>query len=220
MAIINTTYKWLYLMEPHTASRATAKLLKDQLGGSEVGHHHISVRELTDRRRTASVHNIHNYKILCTIRNPFDVLVTQWKYSGHAHKPIDEKILVARYGGTPVYNKKRKEANNYLPFLDWVIKNIEHPMISEPLKGLWKECHTCLHYENINQELSEFFDRPLALPENQAHITKDKLHWSNYWVNVDGAIILDKLLYKYDHFLKTFNYNIKWADGGPFCSLC
>ena len=103
MAVINHTQKWIYLMEPHTGSRVVADYLVKNLGGSQIGHHHIALSELTNRNRQhVSAKQVQDYKVIATVRNPFDMLVTKWKYSGHGGLNRKRAETIARHTGTPV----------------------------------------------------------------------------------------------------------------------
>ncbi|MHA2264764.1 MAG: hypothetical protein ACXAEN_20425 [Candidatus Thorarchaeota archaeon] len=72
MAVTQRRQNWVYLFEPHTASRATQRLLKT-IGGEKVGGHHDrldNIRKIVGRNRKMDV--------IVTVRNPIDVLVTKW----------------------------------------------------------------------------------------------------------------------------------------------
>lgn len=72
MAVIQRREKWLYLFEPHTASRTTQRLLR-AMGGEKVGGHHANREGL---RRHIPVRQ--RMDVIVTVRNPIDVLVTKW----------------------------------------------------------------------------------------------------------------------------------------------
>jgi len=82
MAVINHTKKWIFLMEPHTASRAVAAALVTQAGGANFGHHHMDTERMVQRdRQMISPKKLAEYTIISTVRNPFDMLITRWKAS-------------------------------------------------------------------------------------------------------------------------------------------
>lgn len=212
MAIINPQKKWIYLMEPHTGSRATGIMLQEQCQGSNLGHHHIGIAELTDFRRTRSVpRNLQNYNIICTVRNPFDVLITKWLQSGFSHNP-DSEVLIARSRGNESVYSKNKRASNYKPFLSWVMENIDtpHDQVMIPLKGLWQECNTFVYYEHLHEDLNTVFGRKLSLPFDRKHVTLDKQPWERYWRVPEAAEVISLLSVIYDEFMSFFGYKLFW----------
>jgi hypothetical protein len=215
MAVLNQQQKWIYLMEPHTASRAVSKALMYQLECGEFGHHHIGIPELTDRRRTPTLHNIHRWDICCTVRNPFDVLVTQYKYTGVAEKPLTKEQLQRKYGHDKrLLAKKSNQANQYTPFVDWVNSGInkfqEH--VCTPLRGLWKESNNVCYYEHLNDDINTMFNKRLTLPHNQAHVTKGKRHWSEWWTGDEQKKALQLLIPIYSEFLTYYGYSVEWDE--------
>jgi len=74
MALINTNKRWMYLLEPHTASRATSKALL-RFGFVEVGGWHSKVGPLQE---AGMIPDVSDYEIGVTLRNPIDVLITRW----------------------------------------------------------------------------------------------------------------------------------------------
>ena len=74
MAVIHRRQKWMYLFEPHTASRATQRVLIS-IGGMQCGAHHDGVTQMRTRLRQQ---HITEYDIAATVRNPIDALVTRY----------------------------------------------------------------------------------------------------------------------------------------------
>jgi hypothetical protein len=77
MAVVNDQYKYIFLAEAHTASQAIAKALIDQHQSRRAGRHHAPVAELMDKRYIQP-HWRQNYNAFCVVRNPADLLVTEW----------------------------------------------------------------------------------------------------------------------------------------------
>jgi len=180
MAIVNVHQKWIYLMEPHTASRAVNDYLMANKMGSKIGHHHIGIPELTDRRRQHITVDISQYKIICTVRNPFDVLVTQWKHS-------QQKV----------------------EFIEWMEKAVNSDTLAAtPLMGLWRQCNTFVYYEHLNEDLSTVFGRKIELDRNPAHKTEGKRPWLDYWCQ--DLKLLDTLYAKYSEFNSMFGYRLTY----------
>lgn len=74
MALINTNKEWIYLLEPHTASRSTSSALR-RFGFVEVGGWHAKLQPLYEQGK---IPDPTHYEIGVTVRNPLDVLVTRW----------------------------------------------------------------------------------------------------------------------------------------------
>jgi len=202
MALINVQQKWIYLFEPHTASRATDKLLREEGGASTLGHHHIDVDELTNwRREHISTKDIKEYQIICTIRNPFDVLITKWRVSPGRNGPFEK----------------------------WAWDNRDHVLVATPLRGLWKSAEIWCYYEDLEEDLRWVFGRrtndpkndDFRLPYNQAHKTQGKNPWTTYFKSDDSKRIMEYLMNRqYGGFMKRFGYNIDIEeDGRMICNI-
>lgn len=77
MAIANDKWNFIFLAEPHTASRATRDALLKLEGSYNAGSHHSDIKTLLHQkhlhRRKRS-----RYTTFCTVRNPADILTTLW----------------------------------------------------------------------------------------------------------------------------------------------
>jgi hypothetical protein len=80
MAVANEKWKFVFLAEPHTASRAVRDALLKLDGSYKAGSHHISMEALLNykslRRRSRK-----HYTTFCVVRNPADIMVTIWLQS-------------------------------------------------------------------------------------------------------------------------------------------
>lgn len=189
MALHNIQDQWIYLMEPHTASRATVSVLT-KLGGSQIGSHHHSLKQLTGRDRR-EVANLDNYDIIaCTVRNPFDVLVTRWRFG-------------------PGKND---------PFYEWAWDNRDHPIVADPLRGLWKEANSWIYYEHLQPDLEYVFGTEIDLGYDLNHKTDSKEHWSTYYT--DDQELWDYLMDgQYGQFCAMFGYHFHQSEGSLHCSV-
>lgn len=178
MAVINQLERWLFLCEPHTASRACSLSLS-QIGGSrEIAQHHASLFDLTNphAQGTIPLERLLRYNIVSVVRNPLDVLVTRWLTSLQETWP---------------------------DFGVWLRTNIHEGTIRRPLHhGLWQDSNTVCYYEHLQDDLNHVFDRDVLLLYNRAHKTKRKQHWSEYY---DDSL-LDLVLLYYQGFLDHFGY--------------
>ena len=153
MAVINYNRKFVYLFEPHTASRATQLTLKrDVADTSIVGHHHIAMEHLTAIRRQHIVpRRTKDFKVITTVRNPFDTLVTRWLHGEHKRKSIEEFVDLC-----------------------W-----DHEAMA-PARGLYKEASLFCWYEHLQNDLRWMFKTPgLDLGWNPLHKTEGKKPWQD-----------------------------------------
>lgn len=200
MAVINPTDKWIYLMEPHTASRAVMKMLKEHLGGSQVGHHHVGIAELTNwRRQHVDPRTIKAYDILCTVRNPFDVLVTRWRVGQGRHQS----------------------------FLEWGWQNREHIAVGFPLRGLYTDANSICYYEDLEDDIrwcfglleSEKAQDGVRLPYNQGHKTRGKEGWADMYYKDDFKLFEYLMKNKYGAFCRRYGYEIEPQHKSLTCSI-
>lgn len=185
MAAINYNRKFIYLFEPYCASRTTLKLLKGQVAGtSEVGHHHITLDHLTDwRRQHINPKRTKDFRVVTTVRNPFDILVTQWMKSVHRHEKIDYFIHINRASS---------------------------PM--DPAFGLYKDAAHFCWYEDLENDLRWMFtDLDLTLEYDDAHKTKEKKPWQEYF----NPELIDMLSKRpaWIAYMERFGYRV-YSDGG------
>ncbi len=155
MAVINYGLKFIYLFEPHAASRATQEALRAHVKGTAVvGHHHIAMEHLTSTQRQHIVpRRIKDFKVVTTVRNPFDTLITRWQHGQHKDKSLEEFVDVA-----------------------W-----EHEVLA-PAKGLYQEASQFCWYERLQHDLRWMFNRPdLDLGWNPLHKTEGKKPWQEYY---------------------------------------
>ena len=175
MAVINREQKWLFLCEPHTASRATSKALLTLDGCEEIAHHHAT---LTDITKTTPIEYFIGFNIVYTVRNPLDVLVTNWSISS---------------------NSRREEWT----FEQWLTHSINTPTVNLPLhRGLWQQCNIVSYYEHLQDDLNYIFGCKIPLEYDEKHITQHKRHWSSYYSDKS----LDLILLYYQSFLDHYGY--------------
>ena len=84
MALVNTTRKFIYLFEPHTASRATELALAQVYGSKVTGNRHAGIRELISDGYITQIQAA-EYRIVCTVRNPLDTYITRWMIKSNRH---------------------------------------------------------------------------------------------------------------------------------------
>lgn len=195
MAIINRQEKWIYLGQPHTASRATSDALLKLDGCETIGHHHSSLLDLTkpDKDKTIEPQPLEtylDYNVICTVRNPLDVIVTHY------------------------WSSRNSRREPWLTFDQWVRSVLYTPPIAFPLyRELWMHANTFVYYEHLQSDLNYVLDRNVPLEKNPQHVTRHKEHWLTYY----SEELLDMVLMFQQPFMNLFGYNIEedgtvWID--------
>jgi hypothetical protein len=194
MALYNRDLKFIYLAEPHTASRATFDAIEKSLPGTaKIGHHHISIAEMTNWRR---VHLRQTDVVKCTVvtnvRNPLDTVVTRWK-----HGPFKD-----------------------VSFWRVLTEHQNNVSISDPGMGLYREAEFFCWYEALELDLQWMFNRDgLRLQRNPEHITEGKHPWQEYYRG--QRELVDTMVELYKAYLDKFGYQIGWDEDEdiPTCKL-
>lgn len=190
MALYNRELKFIYLFEPHTASRAILHHLPKYVPKTaQIPHHHIGIQEMTNwRKQLLRPKDALEARIVCTVRNPLDTLITRWRVSSFQHVSFQR-------------------------FFD---NNKEHHQITEPGMGLFREAEYHCYYEDLEDDLRWMFNRPeLELGWNEDHKTKDKEPWYTYY----SYDMVEYLKDVYKQYLNQFGYQISFRDGRPFCEI-
>jgi len=182
MAVVNHSKKWLYLMEPHTASRAVTEVLLNQLGGSKCGHHHISIDHLTRRDRCEiPAKKIGDYRVVTTVRNPFDMLVTRFA------------------------PQTRHDTN----FGEWVRERLDKDIGGPlPSAGLEATASHFVYYEHLVDDLQMTFGEYIDLDWNQKHKTIGKQPWYHYYENDEELVNL--LSNHWSGYLSKYGYEVAY----------
>lgn len=184
MAVIHKRKKWVYLFEPRTASRATERLLLTLSGCQKHGAHHDGLPQVRPR-----IHNIDDFYVGVTVRNPIDVLVTEYVKDSRDHS-----------------------------FDEW-IKTIGNHHVPEPLTGLWRGGNTFCWYENLQEDLRHMFQnmvRTSSRPDFDLDFVKtDKTVDKQPWWTYPSEETLNALLVRYKPFLDRFGYEFYREGGEP-----
>lgn len=118
MAVVSDKYKYIFLAEPHCASRSMRDALKEQHGATEIGHHHVTrvhlnARENINLRRQ-------RYTYFSVVRHPFDVILTGY-YFTRREIPFSEYLRVKlEHGLRYVHDSKVLPCDKYLHFERWI----------------------------------------------------------------------------------------------------
>jgi hypothetical protein len=176
MTMFNREIQSVYLAEPHTASRAVKRALLKQGGWEYFKPHHASIADLLETNQITV--NELTWRFLVTLRNPLDVLVTQWRYSSF------QKGTFAAYLG----EMKGK------------------PEIEFPMRGYWKDATHFLYYEHLSEDWRYFFPKGPPLEHIVTDRTDRKGHWSDHYKDIPSWV--EYLLDRYSSFCHTFGYRI------------
>lgn len=175
--MLNRERQLALIAEPHTASRATRFALEATEGWEYVKPHHCDLAKLKDKHGVTDA-----WTLLCTVRNPFDVLITKWRHS-----------------------------NNQFNTLDcYLTANRDKPEIDLPLRGLWRDAHLFLYYEHLNEDWEWFFPEAAQIEHHAHHVTRDKQPWQSYYKDIPNWV--EYLLDKWKSFLENFGYQIDPAS--------
>jgi len=186
MALINTNRQWIYLLEPHTASRSTSIALQ-KLGFISVGGWHAKLAPLHE---AGMIPDPTDYEVGVTVRNPIDVLITKWLKG----RPKKISLWDWMRETDPVY--------------------FRHPLMGLWKTGTtfcWFEHLTeDLQYVFNNPTITVDFD-PTHKCREDASLAKRP--WWKY-VQEDHRV-LDKALRMYGDFMKVFGYHYAEWNGRP-----
>lgn len=160
MAVANGRWNFIFLAEPHTASRAVRDALLKLDGSYKVGSHHIGMgailnyRMLQHRKRS-------RYTTFCTVRNPADILATLWVLKPERERELETFAQYIRRWGV-----KKPD-----PFF------FRHA----------KTADRVIRYENLQEELN-FLLHEIGAPTVKLDTvgpTADKAPWFRYYTPPD-----------------------------------
>ena len=172
MAVINDKYKFMFLCEPHTASRSTRDALMQLETSRETSqYHHINVAR--------AIHNHYltpeqasEYYLFATIRDPHDLLVTKWFISnglGRRSRPL-----------SPAGLEKRRVA--FFEFIKGHIKTLKDNTI---FWRFYRDVNTFVRFEHleqgINQILISLGAPTISLDYKREYKTDGKTQWQDEW---------------------------------------
>jgi hypothetical protein len=104
MAVINHKYRFVFLAEPYTGSRAVRDALCGLDGSVETnGDHHLGLRGCVDGG-WLSHNEAEAYTVFSTIRDPHDILVSRWLYHNHQRSFFDVFVAKARRSEQTTYS--------------------------------------------------------------------------------------------------------------------
>ncbi len=163
MAVVNDKRRFIFLAEPHTASRAVRDALLKVEGSYKAGSHHLPIGEILKRTR----HRKRSYyTTFSVVRNPADIMVSLWlqssMYKNHTELLAD---YIRRWG-------KRKPT----PFF------FRHANDSDCI----------IHYENLQDELNSLLQK-LQAQSIQLEVvggTEGKAPWFRYYSASDLCFML------------------------------
>ena len=159
MAVWNPKYNYLFLCEPHAASRSSVEALLTHDESREIGHHHIGIPEIRQKTLVPR-QRLKDALSFETFRNPYDLLVTRWFYHDRRRHSFADYMRICwehgQIGGT----------------LFWRTKGVKRYAAHEVLQG------------SINELLAEVNAPPVTLPF--VGVTKDKPKW---WTLYDKELL-------------------------------
>lgn len=159
MAVWNRKYGYLFLCEPHTASRSTLDALLTHDESQEIGHHHVGIPEI-HQKSLIPRQQLKNALTFSTLRNPYDLLVTRWFYHDRCRHKFADYVRISHehetIGGT----------------IFWRTKGVKRHSFHELLPG------------SINELLAEVNAPPVQL--SRRGVTEGKPKW---WTLYDKELL-------------------------------
>lgn len=158
MAVINDKYKFIFFCEPHTASRTVRDGLMTLEGSRETSaYHHINL-DRAIHNRFIRRHEVPSYFMFATIRDPHDLITTDWLIKTAQRKPLRQFMVDSHPG-------MQKDDTLFWRFL--------------------KDIHVFIRYETIQASVDKVLRAVQApavvLDYNPKYKTQDKKHWTEYW---------------------------------------
>lgn len=160
--------KLIFLEHPRTASTSVRHVLQ-QVGGKP-------------HKRHVTLAPRHREKTVCTVRNPYDLLVSWWL------------IIGGRQG--------------FKTFADFVVKCRDPFMVRNEKLFYFLETDYVMRFETLEQDLNTLLRkhkiRKVKLPKYNT--TKDKKHYTEYYDDVIRALVTAR----FEEEIKRFGY--EWND--------
>jgi hypothetical protein len=158
MAVINDKYRFMFLCEPHTASRTIRDALMKLEGSRETStYHHCDVRRALHNNYLTQG-QVSDYGYFATIRDPHDLLVTKWFIT----TPRRDDFYKFLRG----HKKNLKNGTLFWRFLDSVTHMIRYEKLEE----------------GLNQVLAKYNAPLVELPEAKPdYKTPGKTTWQDEW---------------------------------------
>lgn len=135
----------VYMAVPRTASRSVAQFLRRehaaQITGRKGmgGHHGISGPDLQDCKHLG-------YRIICPVRNPWDVIVSWWHHNRNWFGPTNAEF--AKFVGRFPIDGRNKYLYEGRLYWSWA-----------------QHATRIVRYENLRQDLGRLLQVPINLPE-------------------------------------------------------
>ena len=168
MAVANEKWQFVFLAEPHTASRAVRDALLTIPGTYKAGSHHISMAAMLNYKNLRH-RNRDYYTTFCVVRNPADIMVTIWLQS-YEYTKQGQTLgdFIRRFGAnkpTAYFFKHAPTANEVLRYedleggLNCLLRSIHAPSVVLDTVGQTKDKGPWFRYytiEDLEYVLSNF----------------------------------------------------------------
>lgn len=173
--IINHEHKFMFFAEPHTASRACARMLEKIPGSEHVAHHHVAKVYLLDNKLIPES----GYLSFSVVRDPRDIIATKIAHAiynrNHAAAVLDPVPTDAEF-----VERYVKQACN-IPRKPFFYHNdMDHT----------------LRYKNLDAEMEELLHwlGIASLPGLELFgMTKEKRQWFKYYTAKQMRLMLDNI---------------------------
>ncbi len=155
MSLVNHERKFVYVFEPHTASRATELALLQLDGSQTIGNRHAGVRELIEGKYITK-EQASKYRIVCTVRNPLDTFITRWKI--RKERRIETMVNDIQNGSTSLHGLGLWSSATDVVWYEYLDEDMQSlfgvtmPEIDPTHKSKYKKERWQAYYTNINLE--------------------------------------------------------------------
>lgn len=185
MAVWNPKYGYLFLCEPHAASRSTVEGLLTQDESREIGHHHVGLPEIRQKSLIPR-QQLQEALTFAIIRNPYDLLVTRWFYHDKRRHEFGDYVRISweheQIGGTLFWRTKgvkRYATHELLPgSLNELLAGVNAPPVTLLRRGITRDKpkwwtlydkelldYVTQHFEDVGRyNYTCFWDNGLGIP--------------------------------------------------------
>ncbi len=169
MAVLSERWSYLYLLAPRTASTATADTLVKQGAGEWIPPDDIEVDgEIVVQRKHSTTGDLIDYGLLpedrvrdlfvfCTVRNPFDSLVSLWSKKRSEYQPLldDPDSFVNRLPG---FRDDMEFVLNHT-FSEWVEERLSDAKPTSMYDGFVEHADAVMRFERLDRDFPQVMRR-------------------------------------------------------------
>jgi chondroitin 4-sulfotransferase 11 len=186
--MIDDKHKFIFIHIPKTGGTSIEKAFKKRIKG---GHKHLTLFDYENELKT----EIEKYFVFSVIRNPWDRLVSYWKYrQGKRHAPIDGKLnefdkWLKFISSLDLNNLNGKTARGNIPDFRMGLDLQFNSLLNKK-----NEINiNLIRFENLQEDFNTICDK-IGIPQQQLpHKNKTKhKHYTEYYDEETKQIVAEK----------------------------